>query len=128
MHTGQFFTGAGGKYEPKGIVHGGEFVFTKEATSALGVENLYALMHNAHGYADGGVVGRAPMYGLCSRGLTVNVDAPVSVMQSNEVGKNFSNRKGAESIGNLVKNVVQTEITRRLRKEIAPGGNLYNQK
>ncbi|MBG0637040.1 hypothetical protein I4P06_03320 [Enterobacter asburiae] len=59
---------------------------------------------------------------------SVNVDAPVSVMQSNEVGKNFSNRKGAESIGNLVKNVVQTEITRRLRKEIAPGGNLYNQK
>ncbi|EPK3183961.1 phage tail tape measure protein [Enterobacter kobei] len=122
------YTGAGGKYEPKGIVHGGEFVFTKEATSALGVENLYALMHNAHGYADGGVVGRAPKYGLCSRGLTVNVDAPVSVMQSNEVGKNFSNRKGAESIGNLVKNVVQTEITRRLRKEIAPGGNLYYQK
>ncbi|STI77244.1 putative phage tail tape measure protein [Escherichia coli] len=26
------FTGTGGKYEPAGIVHRGEFVFTKEAT------------------------------------------------------------------------------------------------
>ncbi|KYV68567.1 phage tail tape measure protein, partial [Escherichia coli] len=30
------FTGTGGKYEPAGIVHRGEFVFTKEATSRIG--------------------------------------------------------------------------------------------
>ncbi|EHX0523064.1 phage tail tape measure protein, partial [Escherichia coli] len=29
------FTGTGGKYEPAGIVHRGEFVFTKEATSRI---------------------------------------------------------------------------------------------
>ncbi|EFB3040143.1 phage tail tape measure protein, partial [Escherichia coli] len=34
------FTGTGGKYEPAGIVHRGEFVFTKEATSRIGVGNL----------------------------------------------------------------------------------------
>ncbi|EKR5584035.1 phage tail tape measure protein, partial [Escherichia coli] len=33
------FTGTGGKYEPAGIVHRGEFVFTKEATSRIGVGN-----------------------------------------------------------------------------------------
>lgn len=119
------FTGAGGKYEPKGIVHGGEFVFTKEATSAIGVENLYAMMHNAQGYADGGVVGRAPMYGLTGGGLTVNVDAPVSVNQEGGTGGNNSSRKGAENIGNLVKSVVQQEVTTRLRKELAEGGILY---
>lgn len=48
------YTGNGGKYEPKGVVHGGEFVFTKEATSRLGPENLYRLMR---GYASGGLVG-----------------------------------------------------------------------
>ncbi|WP_137524058.1 phage tail tape measure protein, partial [Escherichia coli] len=37
------FTGTGGKYEPAGIVHRGEFVFTKEATSRIGVGNLYRL-------------------------------------------------------------------------------------
>ncbi len=50
------FTGSGGKYEPAGIVHRGEFVFTKEATSRIGVGNLYRLMR---GYAEGGYVGGA---------------------------------------------------------------------
>ncbi|HCD1104225.1 TPA: phage tail tape measure protein, partial [Proteus mirabilis] len=54
-----------GKFEPKGIVHGGEFVFTKEATAKLGVGNLYRLMHAAQGYASGGfvsaVAGRIPV-------------------------------------------------------------------
>ncbi|EFZ45472.1 TPA: phage tail tape measure protein [Escherichia coli] len=48
------FTGTGGKYEPAGIVHRGEFVFTKEATRRIGVGNLYRLMR---GYATGGYVG-----------------------------------------------------------------------
>lgn len=52
--AGGGYTGAGGKYEPKGVVHGGEFVFTKEATSRIGVKNLYRLMR---GYANGGQVG-----------------------------------------------------------------------
>ncbi|HDH7159848.1 TPA: phage tail tape measure protein, partial [Escherichia coli] len=51
--AGGGFTGSGGKYEPAGIVHRGEFVFTKEATSRIGVGNLYRLMR---GYAEGGYV------------------------------------------------------------------------
>ncbi|AHG22555.1 hypothetical protein Z042_00570 [Chania multitudinisentens RB-25] len=47
------FTGLGDKYEPAGIVHKGEFVFTKEATERIGVENLYGMMR---GYATGGLV------------------------------------------------------------------------
>ncbi|MGJ0629981.1 phage tail tape measure protein, partial [Xenorhabdus bovienii] len=42
--AGGGYTGNGGKYEPKGVVHGGEFVFTKESTQRLGVDNLYRLM------------------------------------------------------------------------------------
>lgn len=37
------YTGAGGKLQPAGIVHAGEFVFTKEATEG-NVHLLYALM------------------------------------------------------------------------------------
>ncbi|EMN1418785.1 phage tail tape measure protein [Klebsiella aerogenes] len=50
------YTGHGGKYEPAGVVHRGEFVFTKEATSRIGVSNLYRMMR---GYASGGYVGNA---------------------------------------------------------------------
>lgn len=58
------YTGDGGKYEPKGIVHGGEYVFSKAATSYLGVNalaRLHALAERApsrprFSYADGGLV------------------------------------------------------------------------
>lgn len=64
------YTGDGGKYEPKGIVHGGEFVFTKEATMRLGVANLYRLMDGAKkGYASGGHVGG-------SQPMTISTPAP----------------------------------------------------
>jgi hypothetical protein len=44
--AGGGYTGAGGKYEPAGVVHRGEFVFTKEATRRIGLPRLYSLMRN----------------------------------------------------------------------------------
>jgi len=52
------YTGDGGKFEPKGVVHGGEFVFPKEAVQRLGVKNLASLA-GLPGYARGGLVGSA---------------------------------------------------------------------
>ncbi|WOJ09165.1 phage tail length tape measure family protein [Citrobacter koseri] len=37
------FTGQGGKYQPAGIVHKGEYVFDQAATNRIGVSNLEAL-------------------------------------------------------------------------------------
>ncbi|ELH8508494.1 phage tail length tape measure family protein [Salmonella enterica] len=37
------FTGLGGKYQPAGIVHKGEYVFDQAATNRIGVSNLEAL-------------------------------------------------------------------------------------
>ncbi|SDR19856.1 hypothetical protein [Pseudovibrio sp. Tun.PSC04-5.I4] len=51
------YTGPGGKYEPKGIVHGNEYVFSSEATRRLGPRNLEALHKRATGYSAGGFVG-----------------------------------------------------------------------
>lgn len=46
------FTGQGGKYTPAGIVHKGEYVMTKEATSRLGVGMLDSLNYGgAMGFA-----------------------------------------------------------------------------
>lgn len=60
------YTGAGGKYEPAGTVHRGEFVMTAKATRNIGIGNLYAMMRAAQGgvsaprggsgYANGGLV------------------------------------------------------------------------
>lgn len=54
--AGGGYTGDGGKYEPKGVVHGGEFVFTKEQTRKAGIGNLYAMAKSLAGYAKGGLV------------------------------------------------------------------------
>lgn len=51
------YTGAGGKYEPKGVVHGGEYVIERERVSKLGVPFLNALGRTTErGYANGGPV------------------------------------------------------------------------
>ncbi len=57
--SGGGFTGPGGKYEPKGIVHGGEYVFSKAAVQRIGVGNLEAMHRSLKGYAAGGMVGGA---------------------------------------------------------------------
>lgn len=61
------YTGNGGKYEPMGIVHGGEYVMTKEATSRLGVNTLNALNYGKQALIAGGL------------GISVATAAPVQV-------------------------------------------------
>ena len=48
------FTGVGGRNQPAGIVHRGEYVFDQQAVNRIGVGNLMMLQR---GYADGGPVG-----------------------------------------------------------------------
>lgn len=51
------YTGPGSKYQPAGVVHKGEYVFSAKATSALGVNRLdQAHTRATRGYADGGYV------------------------------------------------------------------------
>ncbi|WP_308566094.1 tape measure protein [uncultured Haemophilus sp.] len=56
------YTGDGGKYQPAGVVHRGEYVITKEATSRLGIGFLNHLNYG-RGYATGGAVGSIPSTG-----------------------------------------------------------------
>ena len=121
------FTGAGGKYDPAGIVHKGEFVFTKEATDRIGVSNLYSLMK---GYADGGVVSPgAAVYSsgvnrASGNGNTVfNISAPVTISQ--EGAADETSASGTADTARQLKSIVEMTLTERLRKEISPGGLLY---
>lgn len=57
------FTGPGTKYQPAGVVHAGEFVFSAETVKRIGADNLDA-MHSAAkrgatGYSSGGLVSAA---------------------------------------------------------------------
>lgn len=119
------YTGDGGKYEPKGVVHGGEFVFTKEATRSIGVDTLYAMMRGANGYADGGYVGKAPMYGLTGGntggGVMVNMGG-VNVSSDNnsaqQTGSGNSDISG--DIMKQLKPVIISTINEQAQKQATP--------
>lgn len=112
------FTGHGGKYEPAGIVHRGEFVFTKESTSRIGVANLYRLMR---GYATGGLVGGGESRTRTDGGISVY--APVSI-QRQETGNDTGQSHSAGPARQL-QMIIQQTITDRLKREMGPGGVLY---
>lgn len=52
------YTGDGGKYQPAGVVHKGEYVFDQAAVKAAGgPAAMEAMRRNLKGYANGGPVG-----------------------------------------------------------------------
>lgn len=118
------YTGDGGKYQPKGVVHGGEFVFTKEATRALGVGNLYALMRGAQGYANGGYVGSAPRYGLQSHAAGgVAVQTSVIVQNQNSQQQTSGNN---DAISQAYKQTIDQSVRAGIAKELQPGRLIWN--
>ncbi|MEH3093363.1 MAG: phage tail length tape measure family protein [Agrobacterium cavarae] len=61
-HAEGGYTGPGGKYEPAGIVHRGEVVWSqRDVARAGGVATVEAMRLGRRGYADGGVVDVAPL-------------------------------------------------------------------
>ena len=57
------YTGAGGKYEPKGVVHGGEVVIRKEVVDQPGMKDYLIGLNKSGkpGYSSGGFVGNSSL-------------------------------------------------------------------
>ena len=106
------YTGDGGKYDAAGVVHKGEFVMNKEATSRIGVNNLYRMMR---GYANGGVVGGTSSGG----GSAMSYSSGATF---NNMIVNISGNGGADqsSLQRGVQMIVQEELT----KSMSQGGKL----
>lgn len=125
------YTGPGGKYQPAGIVHRGEYVMSKAATNRIGVGNLEALHRGAlRGFADGGYVGDAPAIRrpeLASANAApmqnISISAPVTVNANG--GTPADNADLAKKISRemelTMKSVVAAEITRQTKP-----GNFLN--
>ncbi|WP_448136912.1 D-alanyl-D-alanine carboxypeptidase family protein [Sinorhizobium sp. K101] len=126
------FTGHGGKYEPAGVVHRGEFVMSKEATHRIGVANLDAMHRGAlKGYVEGGFVGAAPA--LRSPALKaansaapvqqISIHAPITVEGS--AGTPEQNADLAARMAKQVESTVRGVVAEELRKQTRPG-NMMN--
>lgn len=109
------YTGPGGKYEPAGVVHRGEYVFPQEAVRRIGVPALDAMSAGRlPGYAMGGLVGAPDVSGFVGgRGMAssaspvVNVqEAPikvVNVLDPSVVGQYLTTPEGERAIMNVVR-------------------------
>ena len=105
------YTGDGGKYEPKGVVHGGEFVFTKEATKRIGVANLNRMMR---GYANGGAVGSTSSGSTISGGAGTNFNFGGINVDIN----NGNDPKGMETGVRMI-------VTEMMKRACTQGGEIY---
>lgn len=127
------YTGNGNKYTPAGIVHKGEFVFTKESTKRIGVANLYALMREAqHGYVEGGYVnvGHALPVAFVGKSSSpsnsVNVNTSVAInMQSNNSSQPQAGNINQNALEAQIKPIIQKNIAEALQRSTSPGGDLY---
>lgn len=117
--AGGGYTGSGGKYEPAGVVHRGEFVFTQEATNRIGVGNLYRMMR---GYATGGLVGGSGD-GVASP-FGVSVYAPVSVTTGQ--GDSGQQKGNGDALGKAYQQVINSSIREGITREVRPGGIIWN--
>ncbi|HFS4295064.1 TPA: phage tail tape measure protein [Escherichia coli] len=106
------FTGTGGKYEPAGIVHRGEFVFTKEATSRIGVGNLYRLMR---GYAEGGYVGGAGSSAQMRRTEGINFNQNNHVVIQNDGTNGQAGPQLMKAVYDMARKGAQDEIQAQMR-------------
>jgi len=107
------YTGDGGKYEPKGVVHGGEYVFSKEATSRLGRDTLERL-HSGHlpGFAAGGFVDDRPPLRPANSNLASANDNAAPVFQiSAPITVNGSSGTPEQN----------TDLAKRMRREMEAG-------
>ncbi len=114
------YTGDGGKFEPKGVVHGGEFVLRKEVVQLPGMRD-YLEGLNKRGYATGGYVGTSAM--PVSPGFTMPAVADgaaaaprISIHISGDgTGGSVTSTEGYEVMGQALLNTVRQEMPKVAR-------------
>ncbi|WP_114774153.1 phage tail tape measure protein [Vibrio cholerae] len=124
------YTGSGGKFEPAGIVHKGEVVWSQDDINrAGGVGIVEALRKGAlnfkeglKGYADGGVVGMAPALA----GATNSYSSSIAIQQEINIGQSESGTSAnpqavAKAYADAAKMGAREEIIRQLQ----PGGMIW---
>lgn len=126
------YTGDGGKYQPAGVVHRGEYVLSKEATRRAGVANLDALHSSLKGYSAGGFVGSAPairkpdLKPANSNATSVVTISPAITINANG-GEPAQNADLAAKLGKQVEQQMRGLVADELRRQTKVG-NYMNQR
>ncbi|MDW0618179.1 phage tail tape measure protein [Mannheimia haemolytica] len=110
------YTGNGGKYTPAGIVHKGEYVITKEATSRLGLDYLNYLNYGKRGFSSGGgvAVPRVPSSSYQPKSVQSNISVQV-INNGEPVDAKVSQKQQGDQMQ------VTVELMRKIARQEANG-------
>lgn len=124
------YTGAGSKWQPAGVVHAGEVVWSQaDIRRAGGVATVEAMRRGLRGYADGGYVGSAPSIrqpDLASASAapvqSISISAPVTVNANG--GTPEANADLAKKISREMEVTMRSVIAAEITKQTRPGNFL----
>jgi len=119
------YTGDGGKSEPAGVVHRGEYVMSKRAVERLGVQNLDRMHRGAlKGFEAGGYVTDAPTLSAgfsgsvsADQSQVITINSPVTVNGSSgtpEQNQDLAKRMAKEMEASM-RGVVADEMMKQTR-------------
>ncbi|MDA5316642.1 phage tail tape measure protein [Vibrio cholerae] len=124
------YTGSGGKFEPAGIVHKGEVVWSQDDINRAGGVGIVEALRKGvlnfkeglKGYADGGVVGMA----TALAGATSSYSSSIAIQQEINIGQSESGTSAnpqavAKAYADAAKIGAREEIIRQLQ----PGGMIW---
>jgi lambda family phage tail tape measure protein len=121
------YTGDGGKYEPAGIVHGGEFVLRREVVGQPGMRDYLETL-NTRGYADGGYVDSITTQPIPRQTAIGGNSFPVSVSVSaggeGGAASAVTSAEAAES-GKRIQQAVKYEVETAIAKSLRHGGAIW---
>lgn len=117
------YTGDGGKYQPKGIVHAGEVVWSQADVKAAGGPKRANAMRPTAGYANGGGPGLPQSRGIGQMSapqITFNMNMQDGTITSQQQGGN------ADDSTRELKQMFEAMINAWWTKNNRPGGAAYN--
>ncbi|MCX5511338.1 phage tail tape measure protein [Pseudomonas sp. BJa3] len=116
------YTGDGGKFEPKGVVHGGEYVVRKEVVSQPGMRDHLDRL-NKNGYASGGMVGSSQQSPAAS--ATYNFPISVQVDSGGQAAANVQSDQSPEQTGRSIQAATQAEVEKAIAAGLRQGGSIW---
>lgn len=123
------YTGPGAKWQPAGVVHAGEIVWSQaDIRKAGGVATVEAMRKGFRGYAEGGFVGSMPavrqpqLAGANAAVQSISISAPVTVNASG--GTPEANADLAKRISREMELTMRTVVAAEITKQAKPGNFL----
>lgn len=119
--SGGGYTGSGGKYQPAGIVHRGEVVWSQRDVAAVGGPKAANAMRPTAGYANGGIVssGASAMPGSAAPNFEININ-----MDGGTVSSQTQNGTASQDAMQLV-NMVKATCSQWWVDQNKPGQPVY---